>query len=181
MNWKLIILVTVILGAAVAFMAKRTPMEGFEGNTIEETKPAAPAVKDSAYKAGSDAFDAYIEVHGRPPLSEPLNHYRKLAIDSSLSKEELIKRMNSDAELPDKDKVVDIQVSDATVDKELEKLKAQVAVKESMSAPITRATASAAVSARLREIASQLNTLATDMAPSFDQNTPSGLESFIGF
>lgn len=176
MNWKLAILVVVILGAAVAFMAKRTPLEGFEGNTIEET-----VTKGTAYKAGADAFDAYIEVHGRPPLSEPLNHYRKVALDNSLSKEDLVQRMKSDAQLPNADKAPAVMVSDAVVDSELEKLKKHAVVAESMTAPITRATASASVSARLQEIASQLTTLAADLAPSPEKNVPSGLESFIGF
>lgn len=176
MNWKLTILVIVILGAAVAFMTKSTSVEGFETETSKET-----VAKGAAYKAGSDAFDAYIDVHGRPPLSEPLNHYRKLALDNSLSKEDLVLRMKSDAQLPDKDKTAKLQATDSTVDKELEKLKTHVVVKETMTSPITPATASAAVSARLREIASQLNTMATDMTPSLNLNAPTGLESFIGF
>jgi hypothetical protein len=102
-------------------------------------------------------------------------------MDGKLTKQDLIQRMRSDAQLPENAKVADLKVSDSDVDKEIESLKTHAVVAEAMSAPITRASASAAVSARLRELASQLSTLATDLAPSVGVNIPNGLESFIGW
>jgi hypothetical protein len=182
MNWKLVILVTVILGAAVAFMAKNTPVEGFDGNKIDGAAHE-PQDKDKggAYTAGANAFDAYMEVHGRPPLSEALAHYRKVALNGSLTKEELVQRIKTDSQLPDAAKASDLKVANAEVDRDLDKLKTSDDAARTMAAPITKATASTAVSIRLQEIVAQLTTLVTELAPRKEENVPNGLESFIGW
>jgi hypothetical protein len=83
-----------------------------------------PATRAAQYLAGQIAFDAYNAVHGKPPPSEALDHYRKIAQAEQLDKTKMIARITSDkVTLPEADKPTAIKVDDADVDAELLRLK----------------------------------------------------------
>jgi lipopolysaccharide export system protein LptC len=75
MQWKLMILIFAIICVVSFFIASKNSTENFEQEkkVIEEASDKGV----EQYRAGSVAFDAYNTVHGKPPLSEALDHYRK--------------------------------------------------------------------------------------------------------
>jgi hypothetical protein len=83
MRWKLAILI-LRLFVRYHFIATKNSTENFE-----QEKQAIELASDKGtaqYLAGQIAFDAYNAVHGKPPLSEALDHYRKIAQAEQLDK-----------------------------------------------------------------------------------------------
>jgi hypothetical protein len=87
MRWKLAILIFTII-CAVSFYKNST-------ENFEQEKQAIELASDKGtaqYLAGQIAFDAYNAVHGKPPPSEALDHYRKKA--EQLDKTKMIERIS---------------------------------------------------------------------------------------
>lgn len=135
MRWKLAILIFTIICAISFFIATKNSTENFE-----EEKQAIELASDTStaqYLAGQVAFDAYNAVHGKPPLSEALDHYRKIAQAEQLDKTKMIARITLDkVTLPDADKPAAIKVDDAVVDAELSRLKDHAVTVETLQSPI---------------------------------------------
>jgi hypothetical protein len=92
MRWKLAILIFFICAVSF-FIATKNSTENFE-----QEKQAIELASDKGtaqYLAGQIAFDAYNAVHGKPPLSEALDHYRKIAQAEQLDKTKMIARITS--------------------------------------------------------------------------------------
>jgi hypothetical protein len=72
MQWKLMILIFAITLYLILHHASKNSTENFEQEkkVIEEASDKGV----EQYRAGSVAFDAYNTVHGKPPLSEALDH-----------------------------------------------------------------------------------------------------------
>lgn len=161
MQWKLIVLVLAIICGASFFIAAKNSTETFDQDTKAVDEVADK--KTSQYKAGAVAFDAYSAVHGSPPLSEALDHYRKIAEEGSLSKEDMIARIRSDtANVPNVDQPAAIKVTDAQVDAELNRLKAHAVSAEALSAPIVKPVGGTALASRLQDLSEQLAAVARD-------------------
>jgi hypothetical protein len=134
MRWKLAILI-LRLFVRYHFIATKNSTENFE-----QEKQAIELASDKGtaqYLAGQIAFDAYNAVHGKPPLSEALDHYRKIAQAEQLDKTKMIARITSDkVTLPEADKPTAIKVDDADVDAELLRLKDHAVTAEALQSPI---------------------------------------------
>jgi predicted small secreted protein len=199
MRWKLIVLVFLVVVAATFFIVSGNTTENFgqDGSAAPDGKEGAAAER---YKAGAIAFDAYNAVHGKPPLTEALDHYRKIAEDGRLDAAQMKARIQSDArDLPATDTPVAITVSDRDVDAELERLKAHAVNAEAMTAPLVGkggpaadppqmppggAAPPPAVSARLQEISNQLSTIAREVqyaAGPVPLGQPPNVERFFAF
>jgi hypothetical protein len=129
MRWKLAILILRLF--VVFFIATKNSTENFE-----QEKQAIELASDKGtaqYLAGQIAFDAYNAVHGKPPPSEALDHYRKIAQAEQLDKTKMIARITSDkVTLPEADKPTAIKVDDADVDAELLRLKDHAVTAEAL-------------------------------------------------
>jgi hypothetical protein len=147
--------------------------EGFETGVAAATAAAAAAAGDGL----SDAtFDAYVRVHGKPPLPEALQHYRKIAASATppLTETQMVERIKRDADPGE------------SVDAELQLLKARTEAAAALSAPVVPADPgpveqNAMLVARLEGISAQLNDITASYAKAADKSTPKGLESFINF
>jgi hypothetical protein len=97
-----------IICAVSFFIATKNSTENFE-----QEKQAIELASDKGtaqYLAGQIAFDAYNAVHGKPPLSEALDHYRKAQAEQL---DKMIARITSDkVTLPEADKPTAIKVDD---------------------------------------------------------------------
>jgi hypothetical protein len=184
MKWKLMMFVILIVIVVVSVIASKSTSEDFDEGMQSEKDVPSPTVSE-AYTAGSVAFDAYNEVHGRPPLSEALDHYRKIAQDGKLTKEQMVKRINSDmTTLPASDKPEALKVTAKEVNTELHQLRAYSQAAGVLNRPMVPPSStenSIALSTRLADIATQLKALAEEMKLRNSLTTPSGLESFIAF
>jgi hypothetical protein len=82
MRWKLAILI-------LRLFVRYHFYSDEELKNFEQEKQAIELASDKGtaqYLAGQIAFDAYNAVHGKPPLSEALDHYRKIAQAEQLDK-----------------------------------------------------------------------------------------------
>lgn len=183
MQWKLIVLIFVVVCVTSMFIASKNSTETFEQE--RQASAASGSVKAEEYKAGAVAFDAYNEVHGRPPLSEALDHYRNIAATEKLTKDQMMARIQSDSTLKE-DRPVAIKVSDDQVDAELERLKTHAVSVESMTAPVVSPVSphvDSGISTRLRELSEQLAAIAQEVRPSAGPPAlvrPVGVEQFFG-
>jgi hypothetical protein len=117
----------------IIFIATKNSTENFE-----QEKQAIELASDKGtaqYLAGQIAFDAYNAVHGKPPPSEALDHYRKIAQAEQLDKTKMIARITN-VTLPEADKPTAIKVDDADVDAELLRLKDHAVTAEALQSPI---------------------------------------------
>jgi hypothetical protein len=173
MRWTLI----AILFAAIAamFVWSSTSASDLEGFDAPPERAATPA--PDATPAPSSAFDAYLKVHGSPPITETLQHYREVERRATLTFDQLVARIESDKQhMPPK-----IAVTDASVDAELLKLKHHAESAEALQAPVVPARKDDLLAAKLQSISDQLSDLAQRSRGPSDGAAPKGLESFINF
>lgn len=173
MRWWLVatMFAAIVVIFAWASSGSADAAEGFE------TGVAAAAAAAAANEEVSDAtFDAYVRVHGKPPLPEALQHYRKIAASATppLTETQMVERIKRDADPGE------------SVDAELQLLKARTDAAAALSAPVVPADPgpveqNAMLMARLEGISAQLNDITASYAKAADKSTPKGLESFINF